>query len=116
MLRLVNKRSKLVLNILTMKIIFMFRINLSKKQLILIISFLIIYIVGTILIFTVPFSVKNTYGLSTVTEDGVTISFNIFEPQGGATTKPAFLIGHGSMVNKEMVKGAFIRRTKDIHV
>ncbi|MFX0010323.1 MAG: alpha/beta hydrolase [Candidatus Hermodarchaeota archaeon] len=80
------------------------RINLSKKQLILIISFLAIYITGTVLIFTVPFSVKSTYGLTTVTDDGVTISFNIFEPQGGATTKPAFLIGHGSMVNKEMVK------------
>jgi pimeloyl-ACP methyl ester carboxylesterase len=80
------------------------RLNLSKKQSILIISFLAIYIIGTILIFTVPFSVKSTYGLSTTTDDGVTISFNVFEPQKGGNNKPAFLIGHGSMVNKEMVK------------
>ena len=81
------------------------RLNLSKKESILIIIFLGIYIVGTVLIFTVPFSVKSTYGLSTITDDGVSISFNVFEPNEGGNDKPAFLIGHGSMVNKEMVKG-----------
>jgi len=81
------------------------RLNLSKKHLILIIIFLGIYVIGTILIFTIPFSVKSTYGLSTRTSDGVTISFNVFEPHNGGLNKPAFIIGHGSMVNKEMVKG-----------
>ena len=80
------------------------RFNLSKKRSILIFSFLVLYIVGTILIFTIPFSVKSTYGLTTVTDDGVTISFNIFEPQQGGNNKSAFLIGHGVMVNKEMLK------------
>ena len=80
------------------------RLNLSKKRSILIVIFLAIYIVGTILIFTVPFSVKSTYGLSTVTDDGVRIAFNVFEPKTGGTDKPAFIIGHGVMVNKEMLK------------
>lgn len=80
-------------------------LNLSKKQSICIIIFLSIYIIGTVLIFTVPFSVKSTYGLATTTDDGVTIAFNVFEPQNGGIDKPAFIIGHGSMVNKEMVKG-----------
>jgi len=55
--------------------------------------------------FITPLSVKSTYGLSTQTSDGVTISFNIFEPSSGGLNKPAIIIGHGSMVNKEMVKG-----------
>ena len=77
---------------------------LSKKQALMIIFFLGMYIVGTALIFTVPFSVKSTYGLSTITDDGVTIAFNVFEPREGGSNKPAFLIGHGVMVNKEMLK------------
>jgi len=81
------------------------KIVLSKNHSIWIIIFLTIYIIGTILIFTVPFSVKSTYGLATVTDDGVTIAYNVFEPQNGGNNKPAFIIGHGSMVNKEMVKG-----------
>ena len=81
------------------------RIVLPKKRSILIIIFLSIYIIGTVLIFTVPFSVKSTYGGATVTDDGVTIAYNVFEPQNGGNNKPAFIIGHGSMVNKEMIKG-----------
>jgi alpha/beta superfamily hydrolase len=77
---------------------------LSKKQALMIFFFLSMYIVGTVLIFTVPFSVKSTYGLSTITDDGVTIAFNVFEPREGGSNKPAFLIGHGVMVNKEMLK------------
>ena len=85
--------------------IFMKRLDLSKKQSIWIVIFLSIYIIGTVLIFTVPFSVKSTYGRTTLTDDGVTIVFNVFEPQNGGNDKPAFIIGHGSMVNKEMMKG-----------
>ena len=81
------------------------RLNLSKKRIVLICIFLAIFTVGTVFIFITPLSVKSTYGLSTQTSDGVTISFNIFEPSSGGLNKPAILIGHGSMVNKEMVKG-----------
>lgn len=80
-------------------------LNLSKKRIALICIFLAIFTLGTILIFITPLSVKSTYGLSTETSDGVTISFNVFEPASGGLNKPAFIIGHGSMVNKEMVKG-----------
>ncbi|TFG14371.1 MAG: alpha/beta hydrolase [Promethearchaeota archaeon] len=79
--------------------------NLSKKRLIIIFVFLGIFVIGTIFMFITPFSVKSTYGLTTTTDDGVIISFNVFEPQNGGSNKPAFIIGHGSMVNKEMVKG-----------
>ncbi|NVM18818.1 MAG: hypothetical protein HWN80_13970 [Candidatus Lokiarchaeota archaeon] len=80
-------------------------LNLSKKRIILICIFLAIFTIGTVFIFITPLSVKSTYGLSTQTSDGVTISFNIFEPTSGGLNKPAIIIGHGSMVNKEMVKG-----------
>ena len=79
--------------------------NLSKKRIALIGIFLAIFTIGTIFIFITPLSVKSTYGLSTQTSDGVTISFNIFEPSCGGLNKPAIIIGHGSMVNKEMLKG-----------
>jgi len=83
-----------------------------KKIMILVIFFLSVFIIGTVLIFTVPFSVKSTYGLTTQTTDGVTISFNVFEPKenvyqkfNGATKKKAVIIGHGFMANKEILKG-----------
>lgn len=89
----------------------MSRIN-PIKRVILILLFLSVFITGTILIFTVPFSVKSTYGLTTQTVDGVTISFNVFEPQeslyqkyNGNNKKKAVIIGHGVMANKEILKG-----------
>jgi len=81
------------------------QLNLSKKKIILIGIFLGIFVIGTIFIFITPFSVKSTYGLTTTTDDGVTISFNVFEPQSGGINKPAFIIGHGVMANKEILKG-----------
>jgi len=79
-------------------------LNLSKKRIVLICIFLAIFTIGTVFIFITPLSVKTTYGLSTETSDGVTISYNIFEPISGGLNKPAIIIGHGSMVNKEMMK------------
>ena len=79
--------------------------NLSKKRIALIGIFLAIFTIGTIFIFITPLSVKSTYGLSTQTSDGVTISYNVFEPSSGGLNKPAIIIGHGVMVNKEMLKG-----------
>jgi len=80
-------------------------LNLSKKRIVLICIFLAIFTIGTVFIFITPLSVKTTYGLSTETSDGVTISYNTFEPTSGGLNKPAIIIGHGSMVNKEMMKG-----------
>jgi len=80
-------------------------LNLSKKRVVLISIFLAIFTVGTVFIFITPLSVKSTYGKFTQTSDGVTISFNVFEPSSGGLNKPAIIIGHGSMVNKEMLKG-----------
>ena len=81
------------------------KLDLTKKRITLICIFLALFIIGTVFIFITPFSVKSTYGLATTTSDGVTISFNVFEPRDDGLNKPAFIIGHGSMVNKEMVKG-----------
>lgn len=86
--------------------------EVSTKRIIITCSFLSMFVLGTILIFTVPTSVKITYGLNTQTTDGEIISFNIFEPQqnfyeacNGETKKKAIIIGHGVMINKEMMKG-----------
>ncbi|MFX1566842.1 MAG: alpha/beta hydrolase [Promethearchaeota archaeon] len=85
---------------------------LTRKKILLIFTFLIVFITGTVLIFTIPLSVKSTYGLTTQTVDGVTISFNVFEPKetfyqkyNGNNDKKAIIIGHGVMANKEILKG-----------
>jgi len=81
------------------------KLNLSKKRITLLCIFLAIFTIGTVFIFITPLSVKSTYGIPTQTSDGVTISFNVFEPTSEGSNKPAIIIGHGSMVNKEMMKG-----------
>lgn len=78
---------------------------ISKKQIVLICVFLTIFIVSTVFIFITPLSVKRTLNLTTVTSDGVTISFNVFEPVNGGNNKKAVIIGHGSRASKEMMNG-----------
>ncbi|MFX1388475.1 MAG: alpha/beta hydrolase [Promethearchaeota archaeon] len=81
------------------------RIEMTKKRIILLISFLTIFVIGTVLIFITPISVKATYNQTVQTTDGVTISFNVFEPRTGGSNKKAVILGHGVMSNKEMLKG-----------
>jgi dienelactone hydrolase len=81
--------------------------NRDKKAFnrkILLVFFLSLFILGTYLIFLTPSSVKVKYGLTVETRDKETISFNVFEPKNGEKKKPAIIIGHGIMVNKEMLK------------
>ncbi len=83
----------------------MTRIN-ENKRLIGICLFLSIFILGTILMFITPTSIKVTYGGVKTTSDGELISFNVFEPVGRESEKkPAVIIGHGIMANKEIMKG-----------
>ncbi|MFO8019784.1 MAG: alpha/beta hydrolase [Promethearchaeia archaeon] len=79
---------------------------MKKKQITFVLLFLGMFIVGTVLIFHVPMTIKITYGNSVQTDDGETISFNVFEPKtSDEKKKKAVIIGHGVMVNKEMMKG-----------
>ena len=80
----------------------------SKKHAMLIVTFLSLFILGTVLIFNVPLVVKITYGQSVKTENGETISFNVFEPQSGGEKMKAVIIGHGVFVNKEYMKSIAI--------
>jgi pimeloyl-ACP methyl ester carboxylesterase len=78
---------------------------MNKKRELSIIIFSLLFIFGTILIFTIPTGIKSTYFLTTQTEDGEIISFNVFEPINGDNNKKAIIIGHGYIVNKEILKG-----------
>jgi len=100
---IINEKLNVILNMSRM---------ITTKRIILILCFLSVFVIGTFLIFTVPFSVKTTYGRTTQTTDGVTIAFNVFEPQenlyqkyNGNNDKKAIIIGHGYMANKEILKG-----------
>lgn len=79
--------------------------NLNKKRIIITSIFLGIFLIGTILIFTTPTSIKITYSLTAQTVDNETISFNVFEPVNGDEKMKAVIIGHGIIVNKETLKG-----------
>lgn len=81
------------------------RLNLTRKKIVLLCIFLIIFTVGTVLILIVPIGVKSSYGLTVNTLDGEKISFNVFEPKRGGINKKAVILGHGIMSNKEMLKG-----------
>lgn len=78
---------------------------MDNKRTYFIILFLSMFLVGTLLIFTTPSSIKVRYGLTTETKDGVTISFNVFEPDNANKNKKAIIIAHGIMANKEFMKG-----------
>ncbi|MBY8991623.1 MAG: alpha/beta hydrolase [Candidatus Lokiarchaeota archaeon] len=81
------------------------KIYIDKKKTILISLFLIIFVVGTVLMFILPLNVKATYNKTVKTVDGETISFNVFEPKRTGVNKKAIILGHGIMSNKEMLKG-----------
>ncbi|MFX0106270.1 MAG: alpha/beta hydrolase, partial [Candidatus Hodarchaeota archaeon] len=80
------------------------RIEITRKRIILLCGFLVIFVIGTILIFMIPLGVKSTYNQTVQTSDGVTISFNVFEPNRDGLNKKAIILGHGVMSNKEMLK------------
>ncbi|MGM0470193.1 MAG: hypothetical protein ACQERB_15445, partial [Promethearchaeati archaeon] len=74
--------------------------DIKNKKIILITVFFVLFVLGTIFIFITPFSVKSSYNLSVQTSDGVTISFNVFEPRvSPEPNKKAVIIGHGFEAN-----------------
>ena len=80
------------------------RIEITRKKIILLCLFLGIFVIGTVLIFIIPIGVKATYNKTVQTSDGITVSFNVFEPKISGTNKKAVILGHGVMSNKEMLK------------
>ncbi|MFX1327625.1 MAG: serine aminopeptidase domain-containing protein [Promethearchaeota archaeon] len=83
----------------------MSRFDINRKRIVLLCVFLTFFVLGTVLIFITPLGIKSTYGKTVETIDGVTISFNVFEPENGGLNKKAIILGHGIMSNKEMLKG-----------
>ena len=73
------------------------RIEITRKRIILLSVFLAIFVIGTILVFIIPIGVKATYNQTIQTSDGVTISFNVFEPNTDGLNKKAIILGHGVM-------------------
>ena len=80
-------------------------IDMTKKKANLICLFFSFFLIGTVLMFITPIGVKSAYGKTVTTTDGVSITFNVFEPNRGGTNKKAIILGHGVMSNKEMLKG-----------
>ncbi len=64
-----------------------------------------LFIVGTVGFYFTPLEVRRTYNLTTTTADGLSITYDVFESnmkQDGV--KKAVILGHGIMVNKEVMK------------
>ncbi|MFX0140199.1 MAG: alpha/beta hydrolase [Candidatus Hodarchaeota archaeon] len=80
------------------------KIRITRKRIILLGLFSTFFVIGTVLIFITPIGVKATYNQTAQTSDGVTIAFNVFEPNRDGSNKKAIILGHGVMSNKEMLK------------
>ncbi len=77
----------------------------AKKQLLIITVFAGIFLVGIALFQFTPLEVKRTYNQFATTSDGVSICYDVFEPVNGpAENKPAVILGHGVIVNKEIMR------------
>jgi len=77
----------------------------AKRELLTIIIFAAVFLSGIIVFNVTPLNVKKTYNQTVTTSDGVPICYDVFEPANDLTAKkPAVIIGHGVMVNKEMMR------------
>jgi dienelactone hydrolase len=78
---------------------------LRRKQALAALVLGIIFLASTLAFEYTPSAVKRTYNQFVTTSDGVPICFDVFEPANSqATNKPAVIIGHGVIVNKEMMR------------
>ncbi len=80
------------------------RAKFDRKRIISILVFGGLFLGAGILFNVFPVSVNRIYNQTTTTSDGVTLYFDIFEPIGGANPRTAIILGHGFMVNKEVMK------------
>lgn len=77
----------------------------AKKQILSVAIFAGIFLVGIALFQFTPLEVKRTYNQFTTTSDGVSICYDVFEPVNGpVNNKPAVILGHGVIVNKEIMR------------
>lgn len=82
------------------------RVSVRTKQLFLV-ACLVTLAVGSVGSYGFPWDVQRTYNLHTTTTDGLRVTFDVFEPRdpgAGASPRNAVILGHGIMVNKEVMK------------
>ncbi|MHA1752303.1 MAG: hypothetical protein ACTSWR_05235 [Candidatus Helarchaeota archaeon] len=83
--------------------------DFGKKRIIYFSILLLMFITGTMLILNVPFNIKVTYYLATITDDGTNIIFNVIGPKVHENERKAVIIGHGGMASKEFMKSYAIK-------
>src|SRR5271157_4377 len=76
----------------------------GRKRLFAVVFFAALFLAGSVAFYGTPLSVQRTYNLVAQTSDGVSIYFDVYEPRGGPAVKNAVILGHGIMVNKEVMK------------
>lgn len=76
--------------------------KLKKHQAILFVAFTAMLLVGVIGLNTVPFDVKRETHI-VETSDGVSIHYNFYYKTGLSQVRPVIVMGHGIIVNKEMM-------------
>ncbi len=77
----------------------------TMKHMLALILFGVLFLIGMIGFYTQPSEVKRSYNHYTFTDDDEKIYFDIFEPKKtDSTKKNAVIIGHGIIVNKEVMK------------
>lgn len=68
----------------------------------------LLLVVGVVGLVLAQFNLRVTRNQTVYAEDGVAISYNLYEPQdlfGGADLRPGVIVGHGFSANKEAMEG-----------
>jgi dienelactone hydrolase len=91
------------------------KLSVAKKQILAFGCFSLIFISSNLLFYLLPTSIQRHYNLSTVTADGVSLKYDLYEPIDieGSVKKPGIILAHGLMVNKDMMRFMAIELARD---
>ncbi|MHA1730377.1 MAG: alpha/beta hydrolase [Promethearchaeota archaeon] len=84
--------------------------RITRKSALLLVAFLCAFIGGIVAFHTVPAGITRKYDQFTTTSDGLRVAYDVFEPtvpgggEGNGSGLPAVIVGHGIMVNKEVMR------------
>ncbi|MHA1698781.1 MAG: alpha/beta hydrolase [Promethearchaeota archaeon] len=77
-------------------------VKLKRYQVFLAFTLLIVFLIGVIGLSVVPLGVdRKTHSIKTA--DGITIYYDLYYPSGTQDQRPVIVMGHGVIVNKEMM-------------
>ncbi|TXT60743.1 MAG: hypothetical protein BAJALOKI2v1_80035 [Promethearchaeota archaeon] len=80
--------------------------SILHNRILLICLFFSSFFLGSVLLYSLPPKIRISYGLSTTTDDGIKILFDMYQPNLIENKEKcnAIILGHGFMANKRFMK------------